>query len=265
MTDELSEEFKELLGQLEEQTEAVELKAINKLSIRNNVFSKVVPGVQAEEIESGVVQAVIVKSGDLSRLYYSQQYVEGGKNPPTCWSEDTHTGRPSNKILPEDIQSKACFDCKQNIRGSGVGGGRACRFQQRIAILLADATGQVTSEQIYQLTLPATSIFGGDKQKMSLQAYAKFLNAHEKPVPFATLLTEIKFDADNKTPKLLFKPLRVLEEAELNMATKIQRADSTKEFIKLYIHHNTPPHEDLYETESVFATVTEEGAYIHKN
>jgi hypothetical protein len=78
-------------------------------------------------------------------------------------------------------------------------------------------------------------VFGDDKQKMGLQSYARFLNSQERPVPLASLLTEIRFDTDSSTPKLCFKPLRVLEQSELEAAVEVQRDEKTAELIKLTV------------------------------
>jgi len=236
--DNMPDEFKELLGQLEVDTNAAgraTTGGVNRLSIRGSVFRKVVNGQEVGELEERAIKAVIVKSAPISRMYYAGQYVAGQNNPPTCWSADTNTGKPSEDVDSGDIQSLSCFDCQKNIKGSGMGEGRACRFQQRVALLLANGEGKVVSKEIYQLSLPATSVFGDDKQKMGLQSYARFLNSQERPVPLASLLTEIRFDTDSSTPKLCFKPLRVLEQSEIGVAVEIQRDEKTAQLIKLSV------------------------------
>ena len=236
--DNMPDEFKELLGQLEVDTNAAgrtTTGGVNRLSIRGGVFRKVVNGQEVGELEDRAIKAVIVKSAPISRMYYAGQYVAGQNNPPTCWSADTNTGKPSEEGASEEVQSLSCFDCPKNIKGSGMGEGRACRFQQRVALLLANAEGKVVSKEIYQLSLPATSVFGDDKQKMGLQAYARFLTSQERPVPLASLLTEIRFDTDSSTPKLCFKPLRVLEQSEIEAAVEVQRNEKTAELIKLSV------------------------------
>ena len=81
--------------------------------------------------------------------------------------------------------------------------------------------------------LPATSVFGDDKQKMSMQAYARHLNANRAPL--ASILTELRFDTDSSTPKLCFKPVRVLEQDELELAVKAQQDPDTLKLVTLTI------------------------------
>jgi hypothetical protein len=67
---------------------------------------------------------------------------------------------------------------------------------------------------VYQLTLPAQSIFGSaENGKMPMQAYAKFLGGHGLPV--TAVVTEMRFDTASATPKLTFKAVRPLEADEL--------------------------------------------------
>jgi hypothetical protein len=70
---------------------------------------------------------------------------------------------------------------------------------------------------VYQLTLPAQSIFGNvENGKMPLQAYAKFLGSHGLPI--TAVVTEMRFDTASATPKLTFKALRPLEADEMATA-----------------------------------------------
>lgn len=118
-----------------------------------------------------------------------------------------------------------CMDCPMNIKGSGQGESRACRFQQRLAVALE---GQL--DKVYQMQLPATSVFGkGDDGKMPMQAYARFLNEHDTP-PIA-VVTEMYFDDDSDVPKLFFKPVRPLEEAELQQVASLLEHPDTKRAI----------------------------------
>lgn len=100
-----------------------------------------------------------------------------------------------------------------NIKGSGAGESRACRFSQRLAVVLEGDEDYT----VYQMQLPATSIFGeAQNGLMGMQAYAKLLGAHNTPI--TAIVTAITFNEDTETPKLNFKPVRPLEEDELRAA-----------------------------------------------
>ena len=100
-----------------------------------------------------------------------------------------------------------------NVKGSGQGESKACRFSQRLAVVLAnDIQGDVM-----QLTLAATSIFGKEEgDKRPLQAYARYLAAQS--INPETLVTRLRFDTKAAVPKLFFQPVRWLEDDEYAIA-----------------------------------------------
>jgi hypothetical protein len=135
------------------------------------------------------------------------------------------------------------MNCPQNVKGSGQGESRACRYQQRVAVLLE---GEVEKREVYQLILPATSVFGdGEKGKLPLQAYARHLKAHGTPI--AGVITEMRFDTASPTPKLVFKPVRPITEDELAVVREMRNSPEAEEAIKLTIAPSTKPASALFE------------------
>lgn len=178
-----------------------------RISIKGGVWRMLVNGKEIAQNEERAMNAVIVAaSPKVSRTFYAKQYSEGGDvTSPDCWSSDGEV--PDTKA--KNQQSKRCIDCPQNEKGSGQGDSRACRFSQRLAVVL----GNDLNGDIFQLTLPATSIFGaGEPGKWPLQTYAKMLGS--KGVPVTAVVTEMKFDTNSATPKITFRPVRVLEPSE---------------------------------------------------
>jgi hypothetical protein len=180
-----------------------------RISIRGNVFRMMVDGKEIAQNEDRAMNIIIAAANaNVSRTFYAGTYQEGQAMAPTCWSNDGVTP----DIKSEQPQASKCATCAQNIKGSGQGDSRACRFSQRLAVLLEnDIRGD-----IYQLTLPAQSIFGAaENGKMPLQSYAKFLGSHGLPV--TAVVTEMRFDTASATPRLTFKAVRPLNEEELAM------------------------------------------------
>ena len=178
-----------------------------RISIRGNVFRMMVDGKEIAQNEDRAMNIIIAAANaNVSRTFYAGTYQEGQAMAPTCWSNDGVTP----DIKSEQPQASKCASCQQNIKGSGQGDSRACRFSQRLAVLLEnDIRGD-----IYQLTLPAQSIFGAaENGKMPLQSYAKFLGSHGLPV--TAVVTEMRFDTASATPRLTFKAVRPLNEEEL--------------------------------------------------
>lgn len=200
---------------------------MRRISIRGKRFREVVGSEEMRVSKSNSMNIVIIQAAPLSRMYYEGSYSPDKPAAPHCWSADTTS--PSPDVPEEQRMAPRCMDCTMNIKGSGQGDSRACRFQQRVAVVLE---GQL--DKIYQLQLPATSVFGEGKDgKMPMQAYARFLNAHDTP-PIA-VVTEMYFDDDSAGPKLFFKPVRPLEESELHQVAKMLEHPDTERATKMSV------------------------------
>jgi hypothetical protein len=201
---------------------------MKRISIKGGVWRMMVNGKEIAKNEERAMNVVIVNAAPkVSRTFYLKQYTEGGDvSAPDCWSADGEV--PDAKAA--NPQSKRCVDCPQNVKGSGQGDSRACRFSQRLAVVLAnDIKGD-----IFQLTLPAASIFGeGAPGKWPLQTYAKMIGG--KGIPVTAVVTEMRFDTDSATPKLTFRPIRVLEKAEALTAIEQGKTDAAKRAITMTV------------------------------
>ena len=178
-----------------------------RISIRGGVWRMIVGGKEVAKNEDRTMNVVVVAAAPkVSRMFYMGVYKEDAVVAPSCWSADGN--KPDASIKAP--QSATCANCPNDVKGSGQGDSRACRFQQRIAVVLENDLGG----EIYQLTLPSQSIFGeGENGKWPLQTYAKMLGSKNVPIP--AVVTEMKFDTDSATPKLFFKPVRYLSASEL--------------------------------------------------
>jgi len=177
-----------------------------RISIRGSVFRMIVGGQEIAKSDERYMQVVVAAAAPShSRTFYAGVYEEGEKVLPACFSNDGM--KPDAES--EKPQAKNCASCPQNIAGSGQGNSRACRFSHRLAVVLAnDIEGDV-----YQVVIPATSLFGKPEAgNLPLEAYTRYLAGHG--VPITAVVTEMKFDTDSATPKLFFKAVRPLEESE---------------------------------------------------
>lgn len=179
-----------------------------RISIKGGVFRLVVDGKEVTAIEDRHLDIVIVNAAPkVSRTFYAGTYTEGAATAPTCYSQDGDKPDASVKAP----QHSNCANCPQNVSGSGQGTSRACRYSQRLAVVLAnDVEGDVM-----QLSLAATSIFGkAEGENRPLQDYARHLSA--QGIDPTMLITRMKFDTKAPVPKLFFKAMRWLSEDELN-------------------------------------------------
>jgi len=199
-----------------------------RISIRGSVWRLMINGKEVTQNEDRHLNVVIIAAAPkVSRTFYGQQYQESGEVvAPDCWSADGEV--PDVKAASP--QSKRCVDCPQNIAGSGQGNSRACRYYQRIAVVLANDIGG----DVFQLTLPSTSIFGeGTNGKWPLQAYGKMLGS--KGIPVTAVITEMRFDTASATPKVTFKALRFLEADQHQIAIKQGETDAAKKAITMTV------------------------------
>jgi hypothetical protein len=192
--------------------------SVKRISIKGGVFRLLAGSEEIASIDDRHLDVVIVQAASkISRTFYAGTYEEGSAKGPTCWSADGE--KPD--AYAEDPQSSNCASCPQNAAGSGQGNSRACRFSQRLAVVLANDVGG----DVMQLTLSATSIFGKEEgDKRPLQAYARFLAAQS--ISPETVVTRLRFDTKAAVPKLFFQPMRWLSEDEYE--TVKEKSESTE-------------------------------------
>lgn len=201
---------------------------IRRISIKGGVWRCMVNGKEVSKNEDRALQIVIVNAAPHnSRTFYEGAYSEGAEaTRPACWSNDGLV--PDQKAASP--QASRCLDCPQNVKGSGQGDSRACRYSRRLAVVLANDIGG----EVYQLTLPGKSIFGeGEHNKWPLEAYSKFIGS--KGFPITAIVTEARFDTAQATPVITFKPVRFLELDEHAVAVKQGATDAAKKAITMTV------------------------------
>lgn len=194
--------------------------SVKRISIKGGVFRLMSGGKEIASIEDRHLDVVIVKAAPkVSRIFYAGAYdKDAAAAPPDCWSNDGEKPDAGAR----NKQSQTCLSCPQNQAGSGQGNSRACRYQQRLAVVLENNPGG----DVMQLTLPATSVFGKeDGDKRPLQAFARHLALSNPPINPEQIVTRMKFDTKAESPKLFFSPVRWLTNEEY--AVVKSQAEST--------------------------------------
>lgn len=231
-----------------------------RISIKGGVFREMLGSKEVRTSDDRAINVIIIKAAaSVYRTYFEGAYVEGQNASPICWSSNNQT--PDASVPADQKQASKCMDCPQNIKGSAAqGDGRACRFQQRVAVLLE---GETAKREVYQLICPATSVFGdGEKGKLPLQAYGRHLKAHNTPV--AGVITEMRFDTASPTPKLIFKPVRPITEEEYNDVEATRNSPEAEEAIKLTIAPPKPKDEASAEAKPVAKPVAKAEPKVEK-
>jgi hypothetical protein len=186
---------------------------VKRVSIKGGVFRLMSAGKEIAAIEERHLDVIIVKAAPkISRIFYAASYdKDAAAAAPDCTSADGE--KPDAGV--KNKQAATCAQCAQNIAGSGNGQTRACRYQQRLAVVLANNP----DGDVMQVTLPAASIFGKEEGgKRPLQAYARYMAAQTPPVNLDTIVTRMKFDTKAESPKLVFEAARWLTDDEYTSA-----------------------------------------------
>ena len=200
-----------------------------RISIKGGVFRLLAGGKEIAAIDERFLDVIIVKAAPkVSRIFYAKSYDGDNITGPDCWSNDGD--RPDASA--ENKQAASCMSCPQNIAGSGQGNSRACRYQQRLAVVLENNI----EGAVLQLTLPATSVFGKeDGDKRPLQAFARNLALQNPPISPEMVVTRMKFDTKAEAPKLHFAPNRWLTPEEYEIVKAQGESDDAKRAVVMTV------------------------------
>jgi hypothetical protein len=202
---------------------------IKRLSIKGGVFRYVAGGQEIAKIKDRHLDLVMVNAAPhIGRTWYAKEYDSDEKaSAPDCWSTDGTKPDPRAK----NKQGENCLSCPKNQKGSGKGESKACRYSQRLAVVLANDIGG----EVLQLTLPATSIFGegGKEAGATLQGYYKAMAA--RSIDPAALVTRAQFDTDKEAPTLGFTAVSWLTEEQYAQAMQQGQSEAAKRAITMTV------------------------------
>ena len=192
------------------------------MSIKGKVFTlsrgdekTVLPNPKDPESPATAIDVVIVKvNRGTSKVFYLNGYKEGEQAKPDCFSNNGDRPDAGSK----QPQAKSCQACAHNQWGSKIGEnggkGKACQDSVRIAIAPPD---QVNDPML--LRVPPASI----------KALGELGTACAKRgVPYNAAVTKISFDLASATPKLLFKPVGLLDDETFASVQKVADSDIVK-------------------------------------
>lgn len=196
------------------------IKGKNFTLIRGDERQLLTREVDGEDVPVNSINVVILRANkNLSKIFYIKGYDEdesAGKKPD-CFSNDGVAPDPSS----ESPQAKTCASCPHNAWGSKVSEsgkkGKSCQDARRVAIARLDQLNDPMLLRIPPATLKPLAEFGDMLKK--------------RGVPMQAVVTKIKFDAEMATPKLEFKPVALLDEAQYNEALTQSQSDLVQQII----------------------------------
>jgi hypothetical protein len=199
-----------------------------RLSIKAGVWRLLSNGKEyAKLTERNLDVVVVAASPHVSRMFYMAKFDEDAQPvAPDCFSRDGKT--PDMKSAHR--QADHCDSCPQNAKGSGQGESKACRYNQSLAVVLANDIGG----NVLKFQVPAASIFGkGEGANVPLREYVTQLAT--VPVNIDTVVTKMSFDLDASAPKIFFSPVRYLSESEYATVQEQGKTEAAKRAIEMTV------------------------------
>lgn len=194
----------------------------------NGTFKCIVGGEQVGDAVRGEINLIIIGAlAKVSRVFYKEKYdPDKDATLPNCWSNLGDKPEEASS----DKQHANCTECPQNVAGSGDNGGRACRYQRRLAVLVEGDT----SGMVYQFNVPAKSLFGkGVGNVHPFESYIRYLlNNGESP---DNVITNVAYDLNADTMELQFTPLRNINDDEYAIVTAAQLTPEATSYTKLTV------------------------------
>ena len=161
-----------------------------------------------------VLLTLLSANPHLSKVYYAKGYEDGSTEKPDCYSNDSLA--PASDA--QDPQSKTCAACPHNVWGSGSNGkGKKCQDSRRVAVA---PSGRPDDAML--LRVPPASL-------KSLAEYATEIK--RRNLPIQAVVTKVRFDPEEATPKLLFKPEGLLSEDAYQLALQTSKGDLVQQIL----------------------------------
>lgn len=185
---------------------------------KNGIFRKVVGGEEMGKVKGSINVVIVNASPKVGRIFYVKPWTPDSEpSAPDCFSNDGNAPDPQ----AENPQSERCDSCPQNIKGSGQGNSKACRYSRRLAMVLEEEFNTPMEGKVYQMNLASKSLFGdsvGDNAH-TFENYTKYLANNGKSLDY--VVTQIGFNENNDNQSVLFTPVRFINKHEYSVTSKV--------------------------------------------
>jgi len=201
---------------------------VKRIVPKNGIFRKVVGGEEMGKVKGDLNVVIINASPKVGRIFYAKQWTpEAEPTAPDCFSNDGNVPDAGST----NAQSDRCDTCEQNIKGSGMGNSKACRYSRRIAVTLEEDFGTSLEGSVYQMNLASKSLFGdsvGDNTH-PFESYTKYLANNGKSLDY--VVTKLSFNEDNDNQSILFTPVRFINKDEYTVTSKASVLPETQKLV----------------------------------
>lgn len=200
---------------------------VKRIVPKNGIFRKVVGGEEMGKTSNALKVVIANASPHVGRIFYAKAWSPDSEpTSPDCFSNDGRAPDASVKEPPAD----RCDSCPNNIKGSGMGNSKACRYSRRLALMLLDDFGTPLEGEVYQMNLASKSLFGDNVgDKFTFENYTKYLANNGKSVDW--FITEISFNEDNDNQSVLFEPVGHINQAIYSVLSPAQSREDVKKMV----------------------------------
>lgn len=191
---------------------------VKRIVPKNGIFRKMVGGEEMGKVKGAINVVIVNASPKVGRIFYAKAWSPDAEpTAPDCFSNDG-AAPDAGAVNP---QASSCNECSQNIKGSGMGNSKACRYSRRIAMVLEEDFGTALEGEVYQMNLASKSLFGdsvGDKTH-TFENYSKYLANNGKSIDH--VVTQVSFNEENDNQSVLFTATRFINKGEYDVTSKV--------------------------------------------
>ena len=202
---------------------------VKRIVPKNGIFRKTVGGEEMGKVKGTMDVVIVNASPKVGRIFYAKQWTPDAEpTAPDCFSNDGNAP-DAGSTAP---QSTRCDTCAQNIKGSGQGSSKACRYSRRIAMTLVEDFGTSLEGEIYQMNLASKSLFGDSiGNTHPFESYTKYLANNGKSLDY--VVTQLSFNENNDNQSVLFTPTRFINKAEYSVTSVVAQKPEVQKMVTM--------------------------------
>jgi hypothetical protein len=193
---------------------------VKRIVPKNGIFRKTVGGEEMGKVKGSLDVIIVNASPAVGRIFYAKAWTPDAEpTAPDCFSNDGRTPDAG----AENPQSERCDNCQQNIKGSGMGNSKSCRYSRRIAMVLKEDFGTSLEGEVYQMNLASKSLFGdgSGENTHTFENYSKYLSNNGKSLDY--VVTQISFNEENDNQSVLFTPTGYINKAQYAVTSEVAK------------------------------------------
>jgi hypothetical protein len=201
---------------------------VKRIVPKNGIFRKMVGGEEMGKVKGDLDVVIVNASPKVGRIFYAKQWTpDADPTAPDCFSNDG-IAPDAGSTAP---QASRCDTCAQNIKGSGQGTSKACRYSRRIAVNLVEDFGTSLEGEVYQLNLASKSLFGEGTadNTHTFENYTKYLANNGKSLDY--VVTTLSFNENNDNQSILFTPARFINKGEYAVTSEVAKKPEVQKMV----------------------------------